>query len=61
MCNWKERSDILNGRVGHDLLKINALEGMKVTINKSNWHIMLNKAGGFKKSAFFKTKAGIIE
>ncbi len=32
-----------------------------MTINKSNWHTMVNKATGFKRSAFFKTKAGIIE
>jgi hypothetical protein len=34
---------------------------MEVTINKSNWHIMVDKATGFKRSAFFETKAEIIE
>jgi hypothetical protein len=43
------------------LSKIKAPEGMELTINKSNWHIMVNKAVGFKRSAFFKTNAGFIE
>ncbi len=57
----REKATIFNGRVGHNLLKIKAPEGMEVTINKSNWHIMVDEAMGFKRSAFFKTKAGIIE
>jgi hypothetical protein len=57
----REKASIFNGRVGHNLSKIKALEGMEVTINKSNWHIMINEATGFKKSAFSKTNAGIIE
>ncbi len=55
-----EKATIFNGRVGHDLSKIKALEGVEVTINKSNWHMMVNKAAGFKISAFFETKDGII-
>jgi hypothetical protein len=30
------------------------------TINKSNWHMMVNKAIRFKRSALFQTKDGII-
>jgi hypothetical protein len=33
---------------------------MEVTINKSNWHMMVDKAAGFNRSAFFETKDGII-
>jgi hypothetical protein len=57
----REKATIFNGRVGHNLSKIKAPEGMEVTINKSNWHLMIDKATGFKRSAFFETKAGIIE
>ncbi len=57
----REKAPILNGRVDHNLSKIKAPEGMEVTINKSNWHIMVDEATGFKRSAFFETKAGIIE
>ncbi len=57
----KEKVTIFNGRVGHNLSMIKALEGMEVTINKSNWHIIIDKAMGFKKSTFFETKAGVIE
>jgi hypothetical protein len=57
----REKATIFNGRVGHNLSKIKAPEGMEVTINKSNWHIMVNKAKGVKRSTFFKTKAGFIE
>jgi hypothetical protein len=57
----REKATIFNERVGHNLSKIKALGGMEVTINKSNWHIMFDKAMGFKRSAFFETKAGIIE
>jgi hypothetical protein len=55
-----EKASIFNGRVGHDLSKIKALEGMEVTINTSIWHMMVDKARGFKRSAFFETKYGII-
>jgi hypothetical protein len=55
-----EIATIFNGRVGRDLSKIKAPEGMKVTINKSNWHMMVYEATGFKRSAFFQTKDGII-
>ena len=34
----REKATRFNGRVGHNLLKIKAPEGMEVTINKSNWH-----------------------
>jgi hypothetical protein len=57
----REKATIFNRRVGHDLSKIKALDGMEVTINKSNWHIMVDKAMGFKRSTFFETKAEIIE
>jgi hypothetical protein len=57
----REKATIFNGRVGHHLLKIRAPEGMKVTINKSNWHMMVDNSTGFKRSAFFETKNGIIE
>jgi hypothetical protein len=40
----REKATIFNGRVGHNLSKIKAPEGMEVTINKSNWHIMVDKA-----------------
>jgi hypothetical protein len=40
----EKATTIFHGRVGHDLSKIKALEGMEVTINKSNWHMMVNKA-----------------
>jgi hypothetical protein len=73
MCNWKgktvqysqealrEKATIFNRRVGQDLSKIKAPEVMEVTINKSNWHKMVDKATVFKRSAFFETKSGIIE
>jgi hypothetical protein len=56
-----EKATIFNGRVGHDLSKIKAPERMEVTINKSNWHMMVKEATGFMKSAFFETKDGIID
>jgi hypothetical protein len=40
----REKATIFNGRVGHDLSKIKAQEGMEVTINKSNWHMMVDEA-----------------
>ncbi len=57
----REKATIFNGRVDHNVLKVKAPEGMEVTINKSNWHIMVDGATGFKRSALFETKAGIIE
>jgi hypothetical protein len=51
-----DKATIFNGRVGHNLLKIKILEGMEVTISKPNWHRMVDKATGFKRSIFFKTK-----
>jgi hypothetical protein len=47
-----EKATIFNGRVGHDLSKIKAPEGMEVTINKSNWHMMVDIATGFTRGAF---------
>ncbi len=57
----REKVTTFNGRVGQDLTKIKAPQGMEVTSNKSNWHIMVDKATGFKRSTFFETKAGITE
>jgi hypothetical protein len=57
----REKATIYNGRADHNLLKINAPEGMEVTMNKSNWHILVDEATRFKRSTFFETKAGIIE
>jgi hypothetical protein len=37
-----EKATIFNGRVGHDLSKIKAPEELEVTINKSNWHMMVD-------------------
>jgi hypothetical protein len=34
---------------------------MEVTINKSNWYMMVDKETGFKRSAFFETKDRIID
>jgi hypothetical protein len=50
-----------NGRVGHDLSKIKAPEGMEVRINKLNWHMLVDEMSGFKRSAFFETKGGMID
>jgi hypothetical protein len=57
----REKVTIFDGRVGHHLSKIKAPEGMKMPINNSNWHIMVDKPTGFKRSTFFENKAGIIE
>jgi hypothetical protein len=38
-----DKATAFNKRVGHDLSKIKAPEGMEVQINKSNWHIWLMK------------------
>jgi hypothetical protein len=43
-----EKATIFNGRVGNELSKIKALKGMKVTINKSNWHMMVDNGTVFK-------------
>jgi hypothetical protein len=32
-----------------------------IDIAKSNWHILIDEAMGFKQSAFFKMKGGIIQ
>jgi hypothetical protein len=51
-----------NGRVFHDLSKIRAPDELgEIEIAKSNWHILINEATGFKRSAFFITKGGIIQ
>jgi hypothetical protein len=57
----RDKGNIFNGRMHHDLLKIKAPDGMEMTINKSNWLIMVDKATRIKRSAFLKTKAGFIE
>ncbi len=44
----------------HDLSKIKVPEGLDVTINKPNWHIMVDQLSGFKQSKFFVTKNEII-
>ncbi len=49
-----------NGRVGHDLSKIKVPEGLDITINKPNWHIMVDQSLGFKRSIFCVTKNEII-
>jgi hypothetical protein len=56
-----DKATTFKGRVGHDLSKIKALEGMEVQIHKSNWHILVDEMSGFKRSAFFKTKDGMID
>ena len=55
------KATTFNGRVGHDLAKIKAPEGMEVRINKPNWHILVDEMSGFKRSAFFETKSGMID
>jgi hypothetical protein len=46
-----------NGRVFHDLSKIKVPEELgEIEIAKSNWHIAVNKASGFKRSAFLSQK-----
>jgi hypothetical protein len=50
------------GRVFHDLSNIRAPDELiEIEVAKSNWHILINKAMGFKGSAFFITKGGIIQ
>jgi hypothetical protein len=55
-----EKVTTFNGRVGHDLSKIKVPKRLDVTINKPNWHIMVNQSLGFKQSNFFLTKNEII-
>ncbi len=55
-----EKATTFNGRVGQDLSKIKVPEGLDVTINKPNWHIMVDQLSGFKRSNFFVTKNEII-
>jgi hypothetical protein len=51
-----------NGRVFQDLSKIRAPDELgEIEIAKSNWHILIDEATGFKRSAFFITKGGIIQ
>ncbi len=56
----EEKATTFNGRVGHDLSKIKVPEGLDVTVNKPNWHIMDDQSSGFKQSNFFMTKNEII-
>ncbi len=56
-----EKVTTFNGRVGHDLSKIRVPEGLDVTTNKPNWHIMVDQSLGFKQSNFFVTKNEIID
>ncbi len=56
-----EKATTFNRIVGHDLTKIEVPEGLDVTINKANWHIMVNQLSGFKQSKFFVTKNEIID
>ncbi len=53
-----------NGRVVHDLAKIKVPEEdgyAGATINKSNWHLLVDEVTKFKKSKFFETKGEIVE
>jgi hypothetical protein len=43
-----EKATTFNGRVGHNLSKIKVPEGLDVTINKPDWHIMVDQSLGFK-------------
>jgi hypothetical protein len=46
-----------NGQVFHDLSKIKVPEELgKIEIAKSNWHIAVNEASGYKRSAFLSQK-----
>jgi hypothetical protein len=52
----------LNGQVFHDLSKIKVPEELgKIEITKSNCHIAVNEVSGYKRSAFFVTKRGIVD
>jgi hypothetical protein len=51
-----------NGQAFHDLAKIKVpdeLEG--IILQRSNWHILVDEATGFKRSTFHKTKGGIVQ
>jgi hypothetical protein len=51
-----------NGQAFHDLAKIKVpdeLEG--IILQRSNWHILVDEARGFKRSTFHKTKGGIVK
>jgi hypothetical protein len=51
-----------NGWVYHDLAKIKVPEEFQgVTITKSNWHILVDKATKFKCSKFFEAKGRLNE
>jgi hypothetical protein len=50
-----------NGQVFHDLSKIKVPEELgQIEIAKSNWHIAVDEALGYKRNVFFVTKRGII-
>jgi hypothetical protein len=57
----REKATTLNGQVGHYLSKIKVPEGLDVTINMPNWHIMVNQLSGFTQSKFFMTKNEIVD
>ncbi len=51
-----------NGQAFHDLAKIKVpdeLEG--IILQRSNWHILVDEATGFKRSTYHKTKGGIVQ
>ncbi len=56
-----KKATTFNGRMGLDLSKIKVPEGLDVTINKPNWHIMVDQLLGFKRSKFFVTENEIIK
>jgi hypothetical protein len=56
----EEKPTTFNRRVGHDLSRIKVPEGLDVTINMPNWHIMVDQLSGFKQSNYFVTKNEII-
>jgi hypothetical protein len=51
-----------NNQVFHNLANIKVPEELgEIDIAKSSWHILVNELTGFKQSAFFETKGGIIQ
>jgi hypothetical protein len=51
-----------NGQAFHDLAKTKVpdeLEG--IILQRSNWHILVDEATGFKRSTFHETKGGIVQ
>jgi hypothetical protein len=51
-----------NGQVFHNLAKIKVPEELgEIDIAKLNCHFLFDKSTGFKQSAFFETKGGIIQ